>query len=165
MGEKYPGEDIHDYLKNCNSQKEIDEMHDRWDLCYGIYPLQYEVYLLLDGTKPGDYIFGPLTFTHEPFYVGYGSLGRHRKSAGFGRQLDRYNFKVEKMKEIIKKGGTIRCVILNRFYTKNKAMLVEKKLMNLIPRPPLTNSMIHLCKVPLKPEDYQCMNKSFLLTC
>jgi len=151
------GKDYLGILSECTTPEEVDEAHDLWDKYYGNYPYEYEVYLLLDSTKRDKYIFGPLEFNYEPFYVGCGKIGRYRKSMALGRQLDKYTFKVERMKEIISKGGSIRPQIVNRFYTRKKAMLVEKKLMNLIPRGYLTNSLLHFCKIPLLEEDYKVM--------
>ena len=158
MCETYAGkDDDYDLLEDCYNQKEINKIHDLWDEYYGEHPKSYEVYVLTDGTKPGDYNYGPLFFGYEPFYVGHGEIGRHRKSMGVGRQLDKYCFKTQRMIEIISKGGSIRPKIVGYFYTKTKAALVEKKLMNLIPRNILTNSLYHLCEVPLVKEDYKLM--------
>ena len=154
--EKY-GDDYLGILSKCTTPKQIDAAYDLWDKYYGAYPYEYEVYLLLDSTKRDKYRFGPLVFNYEPFYVGYGKIGRHRKSMALGRQRDKYTFKVQRMEEIISKGGSIRPLVVNRFYTKNKAMLVEKKLMNLIPKGFLENSLLHFCKVPLLKEDYKVM--------
>lgn len=157
MAERYPDEDDFGILDDCDTPKEVDQALDLWDKYYGIPPYSYEVYVLMDGTKPEKFVFGPLELNYEPFYVGHGQIGRNRKSAALGRQKDKYTHKVARMIDIVeKKGGVIRSRIINRFYTKNKAFMVEKKLMNLIPRSFLTNSLIHYCEVPLLVEDIGC---------
>jgi len=145
-------------------KKEIDEVHDYWDDYYGEHPYSYETYVLVDSTKPGEYKFGDLTFNYEPFYVGHGKIGRHKKSGSLARQLDKYNFKIKRMIKINNNGGCIRAVIVGRYQTKVKANLVERKLMNTIPKQYLTNSLLHLCEVPLKKEDCNCMCQSGVLT-
>ncbi len=150
--------DLYGILDEHNTQKEIDEAHDSWDKHYGKPPYTYYVYVLLDGTQPGKYTFGPLRFDHEPFYVGHGKGDRIKKSAMLSRQLDKYTHKVKRMQEIEKDGGTIRPQIVGYFYTKEKAFLVEKKVMNLITRKYLTNGVLHLCEVPLRKEDYNVLS-------
>lgn len=156
----HPDRDPYGLLEDCKSQKEIDEAHDLWDYFYGEPPYSYYVYVLLDGRRPGKYKFGPLEFTYEPFYVGHGKKDRVKKSGMLSRQLDKYCHKVKRMIEIEKDGGVIRYQIVGYFYTKEKAALVEKKLMNVIPRNYLTNGLIHLCEVPLKKEDYNVLVRS-----
>lgn len=163
--EKQYGKDYLGIISKHMTPKQVDQAHDNWDMYYGIYPYDFEVYVLLDSTKRDKYIFGPLEFNYEPFYVGYGKIGRHRKSMALGRQKDKYTFKVERMIEIDSKGGSIRPQVVNRFYTRKKAMLVEKKLMNIIPRGYLENSNLSFCKVPLLAADYAPMqNHTMILT-
>ena len=165
MCEDYPGEDEYGILEDCCNQKEIDEVHDKWDEYYGKGYCRYEVYVLMDSTIPGKFMFGPLVFDHEPFYVGHGRNGRAKISASIGRQQDKYNFKSKRMKDIQDNGGYIRWTVINRFKTKTKAFVVEKKIMNLIPRNYLTNSLLHLCEVPLLESDYTYMiNSTEVLT-
>lgn len=138
-----------------HEQHVIDMAHDKWDIYYGQYPYSYEVYTLADPRFQGRYEFGPLRFNYKPFYVGHGELGRALKSSAYGRQLDKYTHKIKKMKEIKKAGMRPRIYIVGRFMTKNKAFVVEKKLMNLIPD--LSNSLFHLCEIPLLEEDYDAL--------
>ena len=151
-------------LTECKTQKDVDFAYDKWDKTYGESPHEYETYVLTDGTKTGKYKFGPLTFNAEPFYVGCGRIGRHKKSSMLSRQLDRYNFKIERMKKIHREGGVTKVQIVGHYFTKNQASLAEKKLMNLIPKDFLENSLRHLCEVPLKGEDYNCMRTVGILT-
>jgi len=132
-----------------------DEGRDQWDKVYGCPPYEYEVYVLTDPTKPGNYNFDSLHFTHEPFYVGYGKKGKRAyESRKLGRQLDKYSHKVKRIKEIYEGGSIPRITIIGTYYTETKAKLMEKKLMNTIPRQYLTNSVTHLCEVPIKEEDF-----------
>jgi hypothetical protein len=151
-------EDVYNLLEDCNTCKERDQAYDYWDDYYKENPYyQYETYILTDSRRPGKYEFGPLVLTHEPFYVGHGKKGRHVESMALGRQLDKYCFKVKRMIEIIESGGVIRPVVVGWYYTKKKAELVEKKLMNTIPKSYLENSSLFLCEIPLKKEDCNAM--------
>lgn len=151
-------EDTYDMLEDCTTYKERDEMFDLyWDESYReTQYYQYETYVLCDSRRPGRYVFGPLQLTHEPFYVGHGKRNRYKKSMALGRQLDKYCFKVKRMIEIIEGGGVIRPVIIGRYYTKRKAEVVERKLMNTIPKDLLENSVFSLCEIPLTKEDCNC---------
>jgi hypothetical protein len=165
MSEEWPGGDTLGILEDCRTQREIDYALDDWDAYYGKYPNSYEVYVLLDSTKPGIYKFGTLEFDYEPFYVGHGQIGRSKKSASLWGQIDIYSFKTKRMKEIAKKRGSIRYYKIGYFQTKTKAFMVEKKLMNLIPRSYLTNSLLHLCEVPIIPKDYEILTMRNNLKC
>jgi len=160
MAEKIEGlNDDYKLIEDDMSFKEKDQARDCWDEYYGLYPYDYEVYLLLDSTKPGKYVYGPIECTHEPFYVGSGKrYVRVRESKLVGRQKDKYTHKVKRMIQIIKQGGCIRHQIVGCYFTETKARLVEKKIMNLIPRNVLTNSTSHLCEIPLIKEDYTLNN-------
>ena len=147
-------EDVYDLLEDCKTYKERDEVYDKyWDETYRDGYFKYEAYILTDSRKPGNYKFGVLNLTHEPFYVGCRKLKRNKESMKLGRQLDKYCFKVKRMIEIIEGGGSIRPVIVGRYFTKKKAELVEKKLMNTIPKDLLENSNFSLCEIPLVKKD------------
>ena len=155
--EKYDRKELLKELDSCLiTQKEVDLNYDYWDNLYGVPPFSYETYALTDSTKPGRYTFGPLVFNHEPFYIGHGRLGRPKKSSILSRQLDKYTRKIHRMKLIEAEGGYVRPVIISRFYTKMRAQLSEKKLLMLIPN--LSNSVFHLCEVPLNEDDYKIIN-------
>ena len=160
LAEKAEGinDDFH-LIKDEMTFKEKDRARDCWDYYYGIYPYDYEVYLLMDSTKPGRYKYGPIECTHEPFYVGCGKRYiRVRESKALGRQRDKYLLKVHRMEEIINAGGYIRHQIIGCYFTETKSKLVEKKIMNLIPRNVLTNATFHFCEIPLLKEDYELHN-------
>lgn len=164
------GADDLGYLNECNGDKKlIDEVHDMWDEYYGVLPYSYDVYVLTDGTRPIKLNFGLLEFFHDPFYVGYGEIRKRvRESMALGRQKDKYCLKTMRMIEIIEtRGGRIRPVIIGRFKTKEKASLVERKIMNTIPRSFLSNSTINYCEIPLTLADCNVMHmpaKAKLLT-
>lgn len=139
-----------------HEQEVINLAHDRWDIEYGRGSKDFVVYVFTDGTRPGNYQYGPLTFNHQPFYVGEGRASdRITESIALGRQKDKYQDKVIRMKQIIEdKAGQIHWIVINSFYTEKKAKIVEKKLLQLIGRPPLTNLSFTSCEIPLKREDY-----------
>jgi len=138
---------------------EKDIAHDQWDRVYGILPFDYEVYVLLDGNKPGEYIFGPFKFNHEPFYVGQGKKGeRHINSKKLGRQSEQFTEKIKRIRSIVGIGGSlgsIRHQIINEFFTQNKAKMVEKKMIRLIGHRYLTNATYTLVIEPLLDEDFE----------
>lgn len=141
--------------------KRIDEAYDRWDSVYGDGKPDFLVYVLTDPTKPIKLQFGPLEFYHEPFYVGYGDVvTRLKDTVGVGRQKDKYRAKTARLLEIRSKGHNARKVIIGRYATREKAMLVERKIMNTINKSFLTNHLFHYCEVPLTVTDcnvmYEC---------
>lgn len=173
MGEGWRGkEDFYKLLEGCcetGNSKEKDEAHDAWDDYYGKGSFDFDVYSLLDIRKPGSYIFGPLVFTHSPFYIGHGNgKQRVKKSRDYLQQSGEYNLKVKKMEEIYKETGnsSMRVKIIGKFKTKNKAALVERKIIQLIRDNGhvLDNSDFRLCEVPLKPEDYKLMDHTYMVT-
>jgi len=143
-------------VKNKKDMENINAAYDEWDKVYGIYPILFEVYILLDGNKPGDWSFGPIELSHKPFYVGCGKLGRHEHSMGKGRQLERHCEKTDRIIEIFRLGGltAVGYYIVNYFMTKEKAVVVEKKIMRLIGKRYLTNAEFNYCIIPLLEEDY-----------
>lgn len=143
---KYDGLNILDEFRT------KDEAYDQWDDYYGRGYYSYEVYVLTDMTKPGKYQYGLITLEYEPFYVGHGRIGRMKKSWNIDWD-NIHTFKQQRILEIGKKGGNIYGYKLGLFYTKNKASVVEKKVMNIIPRELLTNSVINYCPVPLTEKD------------
>jgi hypothetical protein len=155
------GKDDFGYLAKCNGDKKlIDEQYDLWDIYYGVHPYSYDVYVLTDGTRPIKLNFGLLEFFHDPFYVGHGDIRKRvRESKALGRQKDKYCLKTIRMIEIVEtRGGSIRPVIIGRFQTKEKAALVERKIMNTIPRSFLCNGTINYCEIPLTLDDCNVMH-------
>ena len=81
--DKYNNEDPHrlleglDQIYNGNERKHaFHRAYDKWDITYGVGRKDYEVYILCDVSKSGEYIFGPLTLYYKPRYVGSGKRGR-----------------------------------------------------------------------------------------
>lgn len=160
----YRDNDRTDYLNvldECDGDKRsIDEAYEHWDDYYGIFPYSYDVYVLTDSTRPNKFIFGLLEFQYEPFYVGYGEIRKRvKESSALGRQKDKYCFKTMRMIEIVEqRGGRVRPVIIGRFKTAEKAALVERKIMNTIPRSFLTNCTLNYCEIPLSLDDCNVMH-------
>jgi len=132
-----------------------DCIYDMWDAMYGDGSKDYEAYVLCDGTKPGDFKFGLLQFSWEPFYVGHGIRKRSRKSCWVPYEHLRCptNFKEKRIREIALKKGHIYMEIIDYYQTKKKASVVERKLMNTIPKKYLTNMLRHYCTLNLHKED------------
>ena len=173
MGELRKGEnDFYNLLEGCSPthpSKKRDEAYDKWDEYYGDEQYSYVVYALLDITKPGPFTFGPLTFTHSPFYIGHGnSKKRVKKSRDYFQQADEYSLKVNKMKQIYEQTGNpyMRVTLIGSFKTKNKAALVERKIIQLIRDCGhiLDNSNFSFCEVPLREEDYMLMSNNYIIT-
>jgi hypothetical protein len=152
-------EDPNGFIKMCKRNRvKIDMMRDSWDIIYGRYPYSYEVYALTDSTKPIVFSLSYLSFTHEPFYIGHGKYNkRFRESMALGRQKDKYTKKVRAMIKIIEQqGGVIRPIQIGKFYTKEKASIVEKKIISLFDLTypgMLQNSLYNACQVPLFKSD------------
>jgi len=134
---------------------ETDLLFDDWDKLYSDGIKSYEVYVLTNPTKPIRLNFGPyLEFNHQPYYVGYGQINhRNEESMGVGRNQDKYDFKSRILMEIRKQGSLPRSIIIGYFYTQQKAMLVERKVMNTIHRSFIYNVEHHRCDIPLNKYD------------
>jgi len=168
MGETRQGQtDELNLLEGCPKKghsRERNEAYEMWDKYYGTGSYDFIVYALLDDRYPGPYIFGPLTFTHSPFYIGHGNAKkRAQKSSNYLQQAGEYNLKVKKMAEIYKVTGNpyMRTKSIGSFKTKNKAALVERKIIQLIMyehNHMLYNSAFNRCHVPLTKDDYKLMN-------
>ena len=46
--------------------------------------MKFYVYVYLDPSKPGQYVYGDYTFEYEPFYVGKGQNGRWLVHMSYG---------------------------------------------------------------------------------
>jgi len=135
-----------------NSYKS-DLLFDNWDKLYGDGHLSYEVYMGTDPSKPDLIKFGKyLEFNHQPFYVGYGTYN-HRSQESLKCKRNKYHYchKTKRLEAIEAAGcGESRRIIIGYFQTQAKAMLVERKVMNV--RGVwnfLTNVTRHLCELPL----------------
>lgn len=146
--------------KKAKYKRQIDFEYENWDIMYGDGNYRYQVYVLTDSTRPGSYTYDILSFTHEPFYVGSGIISRRvQESIRLGRQMEReYSYKIQRMINIQKMGGSMRYIIIGNFCTKEKAQLVERKIIHLIrEKTRLENSIQLFCAVPLTPSDCNVM--------
>jgi group I intron endonuclease len=91
---------------------------------------KYYIYIFLDGTKPGKYIYDDISFDYEPFYVGKGTGGRLKSSL-----LDRESpFKVNKINKIKKLGGEVITLKLYENLENIDSLEIEKLLIKKIGR-------------------------------
>ena len=116
----------------------------------------YYIYVYLNPLKPGTYKYGPLKFTHEPFYVGKGKT--HRFISGM------FNTSAQKDKRklihsIIKKAGCLPIVriIKSNIDSEDKAFKYERKAISLIGQKhtkagPLINNVGSGKGLPIKKE-------------
>jgi len=160
-GQLLSRQEVKQRYRECKYKRQLDIEYENWDIMYGDNIQRYSVYVLTDTTKPGLCTYGPLTFTHEPFYVGSGIMGRRvKESMSIGRQMEReYSYKIQRMLQIKQAGGTtMRYVIIGHYFTEEKAKLVERKIIHLIdPITRLSNSVRLFCDIPLTPYDCNVM--------
>lgn len=100
---------------------------------------KYYIYVFLDDTKPGKFIFDDLEFDYEPFYIGKGTDDRIINS-----MCSKGVFKNSKIKSIKSKGGKVIRFKLYENLENNEALELEKILISKIGRRdlnkgPLTN--------------------------
>ena len=100
---------------------------------------RYYIYVFLDDTKPGEYIYSNFKFEYEPFYVGKGTEDRIINS-----YYDKQTFKSNKIKSIKNRGGKIISLKLFENLTNISALEIEKEIIKIIGRRdlnkgPLTN--------------------------
>lgn len=99
----------------------------------------FYVYVFLDSTKPGEWIYDDLKFDFEPFYIGRGKLDRIINS-----KFDKKTFKSNKIKSIKEKGGEIISHKIFDNLSYEESNLIESQLIKQIGRRdldlgPLTN--------------------------
>ena len=63
---------------------------------------KYYIYIYLDNTRPGEYVYDDLKFDYEPFYIGKGTNNRIITSL-----YDKQTFKSNKIESIKNKGGYV----------------------------------------------------------
>jgi hypothetical protein len=100
---------------------------------------RFYVYVFLDSTKPGEWIYDDLKFDFEPFYIGKGTSDRIITS-----KCDKKTFKSNKIKSIKEKGGEIISKKIFENLTIEESIKIEIELINKIGRRdlelgPLTN--------------------------
>jgi len=172
--DKFDGEDPYgllrgvDTLYNGNDRDLLKHRAwDKWDDMYGGGRLDYMVYVLCDKSDPGKYIYGPpegtqLRLNFRPKYIGHGQCekGKRRarcvESKGKGRQEDKPGEKYYWIEEMARKKRKIHTDILGLYYTKEKAKIVEIKLLYLMKKEcvDLTNATYTFTQVPLNEDDF-----------
>lgn len=100
----------------------------------------YYVYVYLDPQKPGDFNYGMIKFSFEPFYIGKGTKGRCYS----GIRDKKSSRKVSKINSIIKKGDFPIIIKIEEGLTNKEAQEKEKLYIKKIGRidlglGPLTN--------------------------
>ena len=100
---------------------------------------RFYVYVFLDSTKPGEWIYEDLKFDFEPFYIGKGTSDRMITS-----KCDKKTFKSNKIKSIKEKGGEVISMKVFENLTIEESIKIEIELIKKIGRRdldlgPLTN--------------------------
>jgi len=90
---------------------------------------RYYIYVFLDNTKPGKYVYDNLKFDYEPFYIGKGTDDRIITSF-----YDKQTFKSNKIKSIKNKGGDVIRYKLYENLENFEALELEKILISKIGR-------------------------------
>ena len=101
---------------------------------------RWYVYVFLDSTKPGEYIYGDLKFDHEPFYIGRGTGNRIITS----KCIRNKTYKENRIRKIKRNGGKIISYKLVNDLSFNESNKIEIDYISLIGRKdlnkgPLTN--------------------------
>jgi group I intron endonuclease len=100
----------------------------------------YYVYALLDSSKPGTYKYDDLSFDYEPFYIGKGTGNRIKDTL-----YDKTSFKKNKIDKLNSLGVEIISIKIKEGISNEKAILLEKKYINLIGRrDQLNGSLVNL---------------------
>lgn len=97
----------------------------------------YYVYVYTDPTKPGNYTYGELIFTHEPFYIGKGKDDRlydHLKRLYHKTKHDYTRVKKQRLLKIIESGVQPNVYKLYDNLTEDDALRKEKETILLIGR-------------------------------
>lgn len=91
--------------------------------------LDYYVYVLMDSSKPGKYIYDEYEFNYEPFYIGKGRNNRIKDTF-----YDKSPFKYNKIKKLKENNIDIISLKIVENISNNDAMNLEIKLITLIGR-------------------------------
>ena len=91
---------------------------------------KYYIYIFLDESKPGEFIYDDFSLEYEPFYVGKGTGDRITTSL-----LDRESpFKVNKINKVKRSGGKIISIKLYENLENEESLEVEKMVISKIGR-------------------------------
>ena len=102
--------------------------------------MDYYVYVYLDPTKPGKYIFGDFVFDFKPFYVGKGRRHRHRIHLLKVKRNDYKNLpKYHTIKRILDSGMEPIIIKYKEGLNENDAFALEKCMIESIGRRDLSN--------------------------
>ncbi len=99
----------------------------------------FYVYVLLDPRKPGKFVYGPLKFDHEPFYVGKGKGNRDRSHFRTGdlkadSKARRNMYRIRKIRRILASGLTPKIKRIKTNTVERVAFKLECKAIKLIGR-------------------------------
>lgn len=86
--------------------------------------MEFYVYIYLDPTKPGNYIYKDLIFGYEPFYVGIGKGGRYLSHIKESYNKNN-NLKLNKIRKIFKLGLTPLIIKIYNNITREEAIKIE----------------------------------------
>lgn len=100
---------------------------------------KFYIYVFLDSTKPGNFLYGEYEFDYEPFYIGKGTSDRIITS-----KCDKRTFKSNKIKSIKNSGGQVLSKKLHENISFEESNILERQIIKIIGRRdlnlgPLTN--------------------------
>lgn len=90
---------------------------------------KYYIYVLLDSSKPGEYIYGKYVFDFEPFYIGKGTGDRIKNTF-----YDKSIFKKSKIEKLKREDIKIISKKIIEDLSNDESLLLEKELISLIGR-------------------------------
>lgn len=93
----------------------------------------YFVYVLCDPRKPGQYTYGTLVFTAQPFYVGKGKGKRPQAHINEAKASAKSNHKLNTIRAILREGMEPE-VAFSKYMTEQEALEKEIKLIRTIGR-------------------------------
>jgi hypothetical protein len=121
---------------------------------------KYYIYVYLDSSKSGQFIYDDLEFEFEPFYVGKGSGRRYTQS----KKTKSFDFKSNKIKKLNENNIEIKTIIIyNDIEEESKAYELEKKVISKIGRINInTGPLTNLCEGGNGGYDFQITRDSKL---
>jgi len=99
--------------------------------------MDYYVYVLMDSSKEGNYVYGSYKFSYEPFYIGKG-----RGKRIIDTIYDKSSFKYNKINKLKNNNIEIKKDIIFDSLTNEEAILYEKELIKLIGRRDLNEGVL-----------------------
>lgn len=96
---------------------------------------EYYVYVYMDTTKPGTFIFDELTLEYEPFYIGKGKGSRYKQHINDSKNRKSNNKKLYHIhNKILKLDNNIKILKIKENILESEAFIYEKKFIALIGR-------------------------------